>query len=75
MPEVVSRQPFAVESQLQSRPIHWDFWWTKLHWCSLFSKYFGFTLSASLHECFILTLMYQQLFKILAIDSVFKSHT
>jgi hypothetical protein len=27
----------------------WDLWWTKRHWGSFFSKFFGFSLSISFH--------------------------
>jgi hypothetical protein len=28
-----------------------NLWWTRWHWGSIFSKYFGFLLSVSFHYC------------------------
>jgi hypothetical protein len=31
-------------------PSMWDLWWTKWHWDSFFSEFFGFPLSVSFHR-------------------------
>jgi hypothetical protein len=33
----------------------WGLWWTKWHWDTFFSEFFGFTLSGSFYRCSIFT--------------------
>jgi hypothetical protein len=40
------------KKEIPGRPM-WDLWWTKWHWGTFFSEYFGFPLAISFHRCSI----------------------